>query len=57
MHILTLFHIIIGKCQISCEDFEIAKLRLNQARNILKLENVFFYHTLPERSPNTFKVV
>ena len=40
MHILTLL-------QISCGDIEMAKQRLGQARNILNLENMFFYHALP----------
>ena len=49
MHVLTLFHRIMGKCQISYGDIEIAELRLGQTRNIFMLENVFFfYHALPE---------
>ena len=50
MHVLTLLHRIMGKCQISCGDFEMAKWRLGKASNIFKLGNVFFYHTLPERN-------
>ena len=51
MHVLTLFHIIMGKYQISCEDIEMTKRRLGQARNILKLGNVFFYHISPKGVP------
>ena len=49
MHILTPIHRHMGKCQISCGDIEIAKQRLGQAKNIFKLENIFFYHILPEK--------
>ena len=54
MHVLTLLHRIMAKCQISCGDIEMEKRRLGQARNILKLGNVFFYHKLPESNPRNF---
>ena len=50
MHILTLLHRNMGKCQISYGDIEMAKQRLCQARDIYKLENIFFYHILPKNN-------
>ena len=52
MHILTLLHRHMGKCQISSGDIEIAKQRLGQATNIFKLENIFLYHILPRKKTN-----
>ena len=51
MHVLALLHIIMGKYQISCGYIEMAKRRLGQARNILKLGNVFFNYILPKSDP------
>ena len=51
MHALTLLHRIMGKCQISCVDIEMANGRLGQARNILMFGNMFFYLTLPKSNP------
>ena len=45
---MTLPHITMGKCQISCGEIKIAKLRLGQARHIVMLGKIFFYHILPE---------
>ena len=33
-----------------------AKRRLGQARNILKLGNILFYHVLPDNNPKKFKL-
>ena len=56
MHILTLLHRNMGKCQISCGDIEIAKQRLGQARDIFKLGNIFFFQILPKNNPKKLKL-
>ena len=43
MHVLTLFSQNYGKCQMSCGDNEIAKLRLGQARNIYIFLKIIHY--------------
>ena len=56
MHVLTLLHRIMAKCQISHGDIEMAKQRLGQAGNIFMLGNMFFYHALPKRNLKTFEL-
>ena len=51
MHILTLLHRNMRKCQISCGDIVMAKRSLGQARDIFRLENIFFYHILAKNNP------
>ena len=42
MHVLTLLHRNMEKCQISYGNIEIEKWMLGQARHIFKLGNVFY---------------
>ena len=50
------FHIIIGKCQLSCGDMRQVKMRYKLRKNVVELDNVFFRQLQPKSEKKTLRL-